>query len=412
MINKAANNMKKFKDTEIDNLINQEFKRQSQTINLIASENYPHPAVLQAQANILSSKYAEGYTKKRYYGGCQIIDSIEDTANVRLQKIFKAEYSNVQPHSGSQANMASYFALLQPGDTVLAMSLNEGGHLTHGHAANFSGALYNFIHYGVDPHTNLLNYAELQEKALRHKPKLIIAGASAYARIIDFAKIKQIADQVNAYFLVDMAHIAGLVAAGLHPSPVGLADIITSTTHKTLRGPRGGIIIAKTSWAEKINKALMPGIQGGPMMNIIAAKAVAFELALKPEFYEYQKQVIKNAQHLASCLAQLGYDILTGGTDNHLILIDLRNKNITGRAAEKLLESVGIVVNRNSIPNDPQKPLITSGLRLGTPALTTRGMVETDFTIIAELIDQALTQKSIKVKSKIKELTKKFPIWK
>jgi glycine hydroxymethyltransferase len=404
--------MKKFKDTEIDNLIKQEFKRQSQTLNLIASENYPHPAVLQAQANILSSKYAEGYTKKRYYGGCQIVDSIEDTANFRLQKIFKAEYSNVQPHSGSQANMASYFALLQPGDTVLAMSLNEGGHLTHGHAANFSGALYNFIHYGVDPTTNLLNYAELQEKALRHKPKLIIAGASAYARIIDFAKIKQIADQVNAYFLVDMAHIAGLVAAGLHPSPVGLADIITSTTHKTLRGPRGGIIIAKPILAEKINKAVMPGIQGGPMMNVIAAKAVAFELALKPEFYEYQKQVIQNAQHLATCLAQLGYDILTGGTDNHLILIDLRNKNITGRAAEQLLESVGIVVNRNSIPNDPQKPLITSGLRLGTPALTTRGMVETDLTIIAELIDQVLAQKSIKVKNKIKELTKNFPIWK
>jgi glycine hydroxymethyltransferase len=404
--------MKKFKDTEIDNLINKEFKRQSQTINLIASENYPHPAVLQAQANILSSKYAEGYTKKRYYGGCQIVDSIEDTANFRLQKIFNAEYSNVQPHSGSQANMASYFALLQPGDTVLAMSLNEGGHLTHGHPINFSGSLYNFIHYGVDPNTNLLNYQELQEKAVQHKPKLIIAGASAYARIIDFAKIKQIADQVNAYFLVDMAHIAGLIAAGLHPSPVGLADIITSTTHKTLRGPRGGIIIAKPALAEIINKAVMPGIQGGPMMNVIAAKAVAFELALKPEFHEYQKQVIKNAQHLATCLTQLGYDILTGGTDNHLILIDLRNKNITGRAAEQLLESVGIVVNRNSIPNDPQKPLITSGLRLGTPALTTRGLLETDFTIIAEMIDQVLSQKNLKVKTKIKELTKYFPIWK
>jgi glycine hydroxymethyltransferase len=404
--------MNKFKDIEINNLINQEFKRQSQTLNLIASENYPHPAVLKAQANILSSKYAEGYAKKRYYGGCQVVDSIEDTANQRLQKIFNAEYSNVQPHSGSQANMASYFALLKPGDTVLAMSLNEGGHLTHGHPINFSGSLYNFIHYGVDPKTNLLNYAELQEKALQHKPKLIIAGASAYARIIDFAKIKQIADQVNAYFLVDMAHIAGLIAAGLHPSPVGLADIITSTTHKTLRGPRGGIIIAKPELAETINKAVMPGIQGGPMMNVIAAKAVAFELALKPEFYEYQKQVIKNAQHLAKCLTQLGYNILTGGTDNHLILIDLRNKNITGRAAEQLLESVGIVVNRNSIPNDPQKPLITSGLRLGTPALTTRGLLEADFTIIAELIDQVLSQNNLKVKTKIKELTNHFPIWK
>ena len=404
--------MNKFKDLEINNLIKKEFKRQSQTLNLIASENYPHPEVLKAQANILSSKYAEGYAKKRYYGGCQIVDSIEDLANQRLQIIFGAEYSNVQPHSGSQANMAAYFALIKPGDTVLAMSLNEGGHLTHGHPINFSGSLYNFIHYGVDPNTNLLDYKQLEEKALHYKPKMIIAGASAYSRIIDFAKIKKIAEQIGAYFLVDMAHIAGLIAADVHPSPVGLADVITSTTHKTLRGPRGGIIIAKPELAEKINKAVMPGIQGGPMMNVIAAKAVAFELALKLEFKEYQKQVIKNAQHLASCLSQLGYNIITGGTDNHLILIDLRNKNITGRSAEQLLESVGIIVNRNSIPNDPQKPLVTSGLRLGTPALTTRGFTETNFTLIAELIDQVLTKNNLKVNNKIKEITKKFPIWK
>ena len=404
--------MNKFKDLEINNLIKKEFKRQSQTLNLIASENYPHPEVLKAQANILSSKYAEGYAKKRYYGGCQIVDSIEDLANQRLQIIFGAEYSNVQPHSGSQANMAAYFALIKPGDTVLAMSLNEGGHLTHGHPINFSGSLYNFIHYGVDPNTNLLDYKQLEEKALHYKPKMIIAGASAYSRIIDFAKIKKIAEQIGAYFLVDMAHIAGLIAADVHPSPVGLADVIKSTTHKTLRGPRGGIIIAKPELAEKINKAVMPGIQGGPMMNVIAAKAVAFELALKLEFKEYQKQVIKNAQHLASCLSQLGYNIITGGTDNHLILIDLRNKNITGRSAEQLLESVGIIVNRNSIPNDPQKPLVTSGLRLGTPALTTRGFTETNFTLIAELIDQVLTKNNLKVNNKIKEITKKFPIWK
>jgi glycine hydroxymethyltransferase len=404
--------MNKFKDLEINNLIKKEFKRQSQTLNLIASENYPHPEVLKAQANILSSKYAEGYAKKRYYGGCQIVDSIEDLANQRLQTIFGAEYSNVQPHSGSQANMAAYFALIKPGDTVLAMSLNEGGHLTHGHPINFSGSLYNFIHYGVDPDTNLLDYKQLEQKALQYKPKMIIAGASAYSRIIDFAKIKKIAEQIGAYFLVDMAHIAGLIAADMHPSPVGLADVITSTTHKTLRGPRGGIIIAKPALAEKINKAVMPGIQGGPMMNVIAAKAVAFELALKLEFKEYQKQVIKNARHLASCLSQLGYNIITGGTDNHLILIDLRNKNITGRSAEQLLESVGIIVNRNSIPNDPQKPLVTSGLRLGTPALTTRGFTETNFTLIAELIDQVLTKNNLKVNNKIKEITKKFPIWK
>lgn len=404
--------MNKFKDIEINNLIKKEFKRQSQTLNLIASENYPHPEVLKAQANILSSKYAEGYAKTRYYGGCQIVDSIEDLANQRLQTIFGAEYSNVQPHSGSQANMAAYFALIKPGDTVLAMSLNEGGHLTHGHPINFSGSLYNFIHYGVDHDTNLLDYKQLEEKALQCKPKMIIAGASAYSRIIDFAKIKKIAEQIGAYFLVDMAHIAGLIAADMHPSPVGLADVITSTTHKTLRGPRGGIIIAKPALAEKINKAVMPGIQGGPMMNVIAAKAVAFELALKLEFKEYQKQVIKNARHLASCLSQLGYNIITGGTDNHLILIDLRNKNITGRSAEQLLESVGIIVNRNSIPNDPQKPLVTSGLRLGTPALTTRGFTETNFTLIAELIDQVLTKNNLKVNNKIKEITKKFPIWK
>ena len=404
--------MKNYLDLQINNLIDQEFQRQSETLNLIASENYPNPAVLKAQANIFSSKYAEGYPKKRYYAGCQVIDELENIANLRLQKLFKAEYTNVQPHSGSQANMAAYAALLNLGDTVLAMSLNEGGHLTHGHPVNFSGKLYNFIHYGVDPETNLLDYKALEEKAYKHKPKLIVAGASAYPRIIDFIKIREIADSIGAFFLVDMAHIAGLVAAGEHPSPVFVADIVTSTTHKTLRGPRGGIILAKDFLAEKINKAVMPGIQGGPMMNIIAAKAVAFELALKEDFNVYQKQVVKNAKTLALKLQSLGYKIITGGTDTHLLLVDLTAKKITGLKAEQDLEAFGIIVNRNAIPNDLQKPFVTSGLRLGSPALTTRGFKELEFEEVAILIDQVLRQDLTDIKDKIKILTDNFPIYK
>lgn len=399
-----------YTDTQIQDLINKELQRQTETLNLIASENYPHPAILQAQANILSSKYAEGYPNKRYYGGCVYVDQIEELACQRLKDIFKAEYVNVQPHSGSQANMAVFYALLEPGDTILAMSLAEGGHLTHGHPTNFSGKLYNFVHYGVDKDTQLLDYEDLALKAKTHKPKLIIAGASAYPRTIDFNIIKEIADSVNALFMVDMAHIAGLVAAGLHPSPIGIADVVTSTTHKTLRGPRGGIILSKEEFGPKINKAVMPGIQGGPMMNVIAAKAVAFGLALQPEFQTYQKQVIKNAQRLAKSLQQLNYNLLTGGTDNHLLLIDLRNKNITGRQAEKLLEEAGIIVNRNTIPNDPEKPLVTSGLRLGTPALTTRGLLENDFELIAQLINKVIIENK-SVVNEIKELTSKHPIW-
>ena len=403
--------MKNYLDLQINNLIDQEFQRQSETLNLIASENYPNPAVLKTQANIFSSKYAEGYPKKRYYAGCQVIDELENIANLRLQKLFKAEYTNVQPHSGSQANMAAYAALLNLGDTVLAMSLNEGGHLTHGHPVNFSGKLYNFIHYGVDPETNLLDYKALEEKAYKHKPKLIVAGASAYPRVIDFIKIREIADSIGAFFLVDMAHIAGLVAAGEHPSPVFVADIVTSTTHKTLRGPRGGIILAKNFLAEKINKAVMPGIQGGPMMNIIAAKAVAFELALKEDFNVYQKQVVKNAKTLALKLQSLGYKIITGGTDTHLLLVDLTAKKITGLKAEQDLEAFGIIVNRNAIPNDLQKPFVTSGLRLGSPALTTRGFKELEFEEVAILIDQVLKQDITDIKDKIKILTNKFPIY-
>lgn len=396
------------KDLKISNLINQELERQTNSLNLIASENYAPKEVLQAQANILSSKYAEGYPGKRYYAGCEIVDEVENLAIERAKKIFCAEYANVQPHSGSQANMAVYKAFLKPGDIILAMSLAEGGHLTHGHPTNFSGEIYKFIHYGLDKN-GYLDYEDLEKKALEYKPKLIIAGASAYPRKIDFKIFKKISDKVGAVFMVDMAHIAGLIATGEHESPIGLADVITSTTHKTLRGPRGGLILAKEEYGNAINKAVMPGIQGGPFMNVIASKAVAFGLALDKEFKDYQEQIIKNAQALANELKKLGFKLITGGTDNHLILIDLRNKNITGREAEKILEEQNIIVNRNSIPNDPQKPLITSGLRLGTPALTSRGLKEAEFRKIANLIDQALA--GLEVKNKVLELISNYPIY-
>ena len=378
---------------EIAKLIQQESDRQKHTINLIASENYTSDAVKEASGSVLTDKYAEGYPGKRYYGGCQFVDEIELIAQERCKQLFGAEHANVQPHSGSQANMAVYFGLLNPGDTIMGMRLSEGGHLTHGHNVSFSGKLYNIISYGVNPNTEQLDYDEIYQLAKTHKPKLIVCGASAYSRTIDFAKFGEIARSIGAYLMADIAHIAGLIAAGLHPNPFPHADIATSTTHKTLRGPRGGLIMCKAHLAEKIDKAVMPGIQGGPFMQQIAAKAVAFGEALKPEFKEYQSQIIKNAQVLAQEFKNLGYRIVANGTDNHLCMLDLRAKNITGVAAEKLLQSVDIYLNRNTIPFDPEKPWITSGIRLGTPAMTTKGFKEKDMKQIAKLIDQVITHR-------------------
>lgn len=366
-----------------------ELIRQQNTIELIASENIVSPAVLEAMGSILTNKYAEGYPNKRYYGGCENVDQIEQIAIDRAKKLFKAEHINVQPHSGAQANMAVYQALLEPGDTVLGMSLQNGGHLTHGSPVNQSGKLYNFIPYGVNE-GGLIDYNNLRHLALIHKPKLILAGASAYPREINFALIKTIADEVGALFMVDMAHIAGLVAAGLHQSPIPYADVVTTTTHKTLRGPRGGLILCKEQWAKKIDSAVFPGTQGGPLEHIIAAKAVAFQEALKPEFVEYQAQVIKNTQALADALKESGFNLISGGTDNHLILIDLRDKKLTGLQAQQMLEEIGIATNKNAVPNDEQKPMITSGLRLGAAAVTTRGFKEEEMRLIGEIITQRL----------------------
>ncbi len=377
-------------DPQIANLINQEQDRQKNTINLIASENYTSAAVREASGSVLTDKYAEGYAGKRYYGGCQFVDEIEMIAIERCKKLFSAEHANVQPHSGSQANMAVYFGLLNLGDTIMGMRLSEGGHLTHGHNVSFSGKFYNVVSYGVNPNTEMLDYEEIYQLAQIHKPKLIVCGASAYSRTIDFAKFAQIAKSVGAYLMADIAHIAGLVAAGLHPNPFPHADIVTSTTHKTLRGPRGGLIMCKKELAEKIDKAVMPGIQGGPFMQQIAAKAVAFHEALLPDFKVYQNQILKNTKALAQEFTKLGYRVIAGGTDNHLFMLDLRPKNITGVACEKLLQTVDIYLNRNTIPFDPEKPWITSGIRLGTPALTTRGFKEPQMALVANLIDQAI----------------------
>ncbi|MFC1845514.1 serine hydroxymethyltransferase [Candidatus Dependentiae bacterium] len=378
------------KDTQILSLINQEQSRQQNTINLIASENYTDQAVLEATGSVLTNKYAEGYPGKRYYAGCNIIDEVEQLAIDRCAKLFGAEHVNVQPHAGSQANMAVYFATLKPGDTILGMGLREGGHLTHGHKVSFSGMLYNCVQYGLDKKTEQLDYDEIADLANQHKPKLIIAGASAYSRIIDFEKFAEIAKSVGALLLADIAHIAGPIAAGLHPSPIGHADVVTSTTHKTLRGPRGAIIMCKKEYAQKINRAVMPGMQGGPMMHVIAAKAVAFGQALKPDFADYQKQVIANAKALAQEMEKLGYRIVSGGTDNHLFIIDLRSKNITGLEAQEALEKVGIITSRSCIPFDPESPFVTSGIRLGTPAMTTRGMKEPQMAQIALLVDETI----------------------
>jgi len=377
-------------DPQIAKIIQDEHNRQKHTLNLIASENYTSDAVRAVSGSILTDKYAEGYPGKRYYGGCQFVDEAEELAKIRCQKLFGAEHVNVQPHSGSQANMAVYFGLLNLGDTIMGMRLSEGGHLTHGHNVSFSGKLYNIVSYGVDPVTEMLDYDKIYELAQEHKPKLIVCGASAYSHTIDFAKFGQIAQSVGAYLMADIAHIAGLVAAGLHPNPFPHADIVTSTTHKTLRGPRGGLIMCKAILAEKIDKAVMPGIQGGPFMQQIAAKAVAFQEALQPEFKIYQAQIIKNANSLCQAFINLGYRVVAGGTDNHLFMLDLRSKKITGVAAEKLLQSVDVYLNRNTIPYDPEKPWITSGIRLGTPAATTRGFKEADMVTIANLIDQTI----------------------
>lgn len=405
-------------DIEVYNAIISEKERQENGIELIASENFVSKAVMEVAGSVLTNKYAEGYSGKRYYGGCINVDIVENLAVDRLKKLYGAKYANVQPHSGSQANMGVYVALLEAGDKILGMSLNAGGHLTHGYKINFSGKNYVGLEYGLNPETEKLDYEEIRKIALEERPKIIVAGASAYSRIIDFKKFREIADEIGAYFMVDMAHIAGLVAAGEHPNPMQYADVVTSTTHKTLRGPRGGVILTNNEEiAKKIDKTIFPGIQGGPLMHIIAAKAVAFKEALTSEFKEYQKQVIKNAKAMADELVAGGLRIVSGGTDNHLMLVDLRAKGVTGKQAEEILEKAGITCNKNAIPNDPEKPFVTSGIRLGSPAMTTRGMKEKEARQIARMIIKVLDNiddevKIAEVKVEVLELTKKFPLYK
>ena len=405
-------------DLEVYNAILEEEKRQEEGIELIASENFVSKAVMEAAGSVFTNKYAEGYPERRYYGGCVNADTVEQLAIDRLKKIFGAKFANVQPHSGSQANMGVYVSLLEAGDKILGMGLSSGGHLTHGYKVNFSGKNYIGIEYGLNLETELLDYDEVRRLAVQEKPKIIVAGASAYSRVIDFKKFREIADEVGAYLMVDMAHIAGLVAAGEHPNPMEYADIVTSTTHKTMRGPRGGIILTNNEEiAKKIDKAIFPGIQGGPLMHIIAAKAVAFKEALSPEFKEYQKQVVKNAKAMADALVKGGLRIVSGGTDNHLMLVDLRPKGVTGKLAEESLEKAGITCNKNAIPNDPEKPFITSGVRLGTPAITARGMKEDEAVKIAEMIIKVLEnvnddEKIAEVKNEVLKLTEKFPLYK
>ena len=393
-----------------------EKKRQNANIELIASENFVSEAVMEAQGSHLTNKYAEGYPGKRYYGGCEHVDVVENIARDRVKELFGAEYANVQPHSGAQANMAVYHTILKPGDTVLGMNLSHGGHLTHGSPVNFSGELYNFVDYGVTEDTNVIDYNDVREKALAHKPKLIVAGASAYPRVIDFAKFREIADEVGAYFMVDMAHIAGLVAAGEHPSPVPYADFVTSTTHKTLRGPRGGLILASAEWEQKLNKAVFPGIQGGPLMHVIAAKAVAFGEALQPEFKDYAKQIKANAKVLADTLIAEGVKIVSGGTDNHLLLLNVKSLGLTGKVAEHILDEVGITTNKNTIPYDTESPFVTSGIRIGTPAATSRGFKEEEMKEVGLIIASVLKNpESEEVKqdaiARVKALTDRFPLY-
>lgn len=400
-------------DPEIAEAILSEANRQNNTIELIASENVVSNGVLAAMGSILTNKYAEGYPKKRYYGGCEYVDVVEDLAIARAKSLFGAEHINVQPHSGSQANMAVYFAVLKPGDTVLGMNLGHGGHLTHGSPVNISGSYFNFIPYGIDAQTGRIDYEVVRTLALQHKPKLIVAGASAYPREIDFKIFAQIAKECGAYLMVDMAHIAGLVAAKLHPSPVPYADFVTSTTQKTLRGPRGGLILCKEQYAKAIDKAIFPGTQGGPLMHVIAAKAVCFKEAATPEFTEYQTKVLKNSKALAKKLLELGFNLISGGTDNHLSLIDLRNFNITGKELERRLDDVHITVNKNAIPNDPETPFVTSGIRIGTPAVTTRGLNADDMCCIAEWIYKTATDINSKnqVAAEVLDLCQKYKLF-
>ncbi len=398
-------------------LLGKELLRQEHTINLIASENYASKDVLAATGSVLTNKYAEGYPGKRYYAGCEVVDEVEEYARTQGKKLFGADHVNVQPHAGSQANMAAYLSLLQPGDTILAMGLPSGGHLTHGHPVNFSGKLFNFVHYHVSPENEQLDYDEIALLANQHRPKLIVAGASAYSRTIDFARIAAIAQDNNALFMADMAHIAGLVAAELHPNPVNVAHIVTSTTHKTLRGPRGGLILCRADYAEKIDKSVMPGMQGGPLMHSIAAKAVAFDEALTPQFRTYQQQVVKNAKTMCDEFKTLGYHIVAGGTDNHLFLINVKKTtNLTGLVVEKALEQAGIVLNRNTIPYDEEGPFTTSGIRIGTPAVTTRGFGEAEVKQIVHWIHEVIgkhndTSYHAKIRGEVEALCKKFPIY-
>ena len=402
-------------DEEVGGAILKEYERQSRNLELIASENIVSEASMLAMGSVLTNKYAEGYPGKRYYGGCEDVDIVENLAIERAKKLFGCDYVNVQPHSGAQANMAVQFAVLQPGDTIMGMNLDQGGHLTHGSPVNMSGKYFNVVPYGVDDQ-GFLDYDQMRKLALECKPKMIIAGASAYARTIDFRKFREVADEVGAVLMVDMAHIAGLVAAGLHPSPIPYADVVTTTTHKTLRGPRGGMILANKEAAEKFNfnKAIFPGIQGGPLMHVIAAKAVCFGEALKPEFKEYQTQVVKNAKALSAALIEQGFDILTGGTDNHLMLVDLRNMDISGKELQNRCDSAYITLNKNTVPNDPRSPFVTSGVRIGPPAVTTRGLVEEDMKKVAELIKLVATDYEAKadyVRSEVTKICEKYPVY-
>ncbi len=403
-------------DPEVYQAIVNEIQRQNDNLEMIASENFVSEAVLEAQGSVMTNKYAEGYPKARWYSGCENVDVVENLAIDRAKQLFGAEHVNVQPHSGSSANMAVYYAALQPGETVLAMDLACGGHLTHGHKINFSGRTYHIVTYKVNPKTELIDFDEISVLAKEHKPKMILAGASAYSRIIDFKKFREVADSVGAYLFVDMAHIAGLVAAGLHPSPVPFAEFVTTTTHKTLRGPRAGMILCRQEFAKKIDMTVFPGIQGGPLMHVVAAKAVAFKEALTQEFKDYQKQIVKNCQALSFALARRGFRIVTGGTDNHLFMVDLRPQNVSGKDAAGILDEVQITVNKNLIPFDPAPPMITSGLRIGTAALTSRGMKEKEMEEIAQLIDEVIARRDdhaalVQIQQKVEEIARRFPIY-
>ncbi len=401
-------------DPEIGSAMGRELKRQRRNIELIASENIVSPAVLAAMGSVLTNKYAEGYPGNRFYGGCEFVDEVESIAIDRAKQLFGVEYANVQPHAGVQANLSVYYAMLERGDKVLGMSLDCGGHLSHGSPANMSGTYYNFIPYGLSPETEMIDYDEVRDLALKHRPKMIVAGASAYPRIIHFDKLKEIADEVGAMLMMDMAHISGLIAGGAHPSPAPYCDFMTTTTHKTLRGPRGGLILAKEKYAKKINKAVFPGTQGGPLEHVIAAKAVCFGEALKPEFKEYAHQIVRNCKALAEALREKGFRLVSGGTDNHLVLVDLRNFNITGKELQERLDEVHITVNRNAIPNDPQSPMITSGVRIGTPAVTTRGFREEEMKEIAECVYLACTDfenKADEMRERVRAMIEKYPLY-